>query len=172
MKGQFSRDISTELIKKGLCDDVALYIEDMVRIMDFDAFKLDLMDAAYKFIIRKCDYFYVNDVNYRTINDSKFWAWIKYREVCFPNELGCDCCLARYSGVFCKKNWCKNQNCVCNQDMPDYTCDCGSPYRRHDETSQNCRDVNQPDYEYFQNQLKTKTNKRNKKKNKSKKHIS
>ena len=153
MKYQFSRDISTELEKKGLCADVASYIEDMVRMMDFDAFKHELMDAAYKLVIRKCDYFYHNGGNDTSVNDSKFWKWIKYREICFPNELGCACCLAGYSGVFCKQKWSKHQNCVCKQDIPNYICDCDSPYRRHYETSQNCRDVNQPDYEYFQNQL-------------------
>ena len=145
MKYQFSRDISTELEKKGLCADVASYIEDMVRMMDFDAFKHELMDAAYKLVIRKCN-------PEEELEENEFWDWINYREVCFPNELGCICCLGSYPKVDCKKNWCKFQECICHNGQ-DALCKCFRPYRRHYETSQNCRDVNQPDYEYFQNQL-------------------
>tara|TARA_Y100000389_G_C17051433_1_gene312958 strand:- start:85 stop:561 length:477 start_codon:yes stop_codon:yes gene_type:complete len=157
MKAQFARDISTELEKKGLCADVALYIEEICIKNEFEKFKLELMDAAYKFVTRKCDYFYDNDNdrNYLDafVSESKYWLWTKYREVCFPNELGCTCCLAGYPGVFCKKEWCKNQNCACDQNVQNYACICDSPYRRHYETSQNCRDINQPDYEYFKIQI-------------------
>tara|TARA_Y100000389_G_scaffold11222_1_gene10387 strand:+ start:1155 stop:1619 length:465 start_codon:yes stop_codon:yes gene_type:complete len=153
MKAQFARDISTELEKKGLCADVALYIEEICVNNEFNKFKLELMDAAYKLVIRKCDYFYDNGENYPSVLVSKYWQWTKYREVCFPNEVGCTCCLAGYPSVFCEKKWCKNQNCACNQDIQNYACVCDSPYRRHYETSQNCRDINQPDYEYFKIQI-------------------
>jgi len=153
MKAQFARNISNVLEKKGLCTDIALYIEEISVNNEFNKFKLELMDAAYKFVIRKCDSFLNNDETYQNISVNKYWWWINYREVCFPNEAGCNCCLGGYPDIFCKMEWCKNQTCTCNQDIEDYTCECDSPYRRHQETSQNCRDINQPDYEYFKTKL-------------------
>ena len=43
MKGQFAAEVSTILENKGLCSDVALYIEDIVRKKDFDDFKIELL---------------------------------------------------------------------------------------------------------------------------------
>ncbi len=43
MKGQFGKGVSTILENKGLCSDVSLYIEDLVRKKDFDDFKIELL---------------------------------------------------------------------------------------------------------------------------------
>ena len=152
MKSKFAVGVSNVLENKGLCLDVSLKIEDIVRKMDFDVFKKELMEASYKLVIRKCDYYYDN--GFATTIEDKFWVWTKYREVCFPNELSCTCCVAGYPGVECQKEWSRSQSCTCNQEEEEYTCYCDTSYRRHFETSQNCRDINQPDFEYFQEQMK------------------
>ena len=137
-----------------LCNDVAWKISEMIRKENFDAFKLELMDAAYRFTIRRCDFYDGRVVEEEWGMEDPFWSWIDYREVCFPNELGCSCCDASYPTAFCRKEWCENQECICtlsdNVDDNNHYCKCGCPNRRQDETSQIERDAEQPDYEYFQ----------------------
>tara|TARA_B100000401_G_scaffold420940_1_gene346792 strand:- start:202 stop:687 length:486 start_codon:yes stop_codon:yes gene_type:complete len=150
-----------ETLAPFLTNDVAWKISQMICKENFDAFKLELIDAVYKFTIRKCDYYYhdnsaISYTEYSVEPSDKYWQWINYREVCFPNELGCNCCPSSYPSVICKKKWCENQECICNDDDmrdDDYDCDCDCPYRRQQQTIQNKRDKDQPDYEYFQNQL-------------------
>ena len=138
-----------------LCDDVAWKISEIIRKDEFEVFKQELIDSAYKFVVRKCDYY----ENFPrsipgdwTDADIEYWRWINYREVCYPNELGCKCCSTSYPSVFCEKEWCENQECMCPTPFI-HACMCDSPYRRQHQTSQNERDPEQPDYGYFQNQL-------------------
>ena len=149
-----------ETLAPFLTDDVAWKISEIIRKENFEAFKLELMDAAYKFFIRKCDYYYHENTGsyypeYSTTHrgQDKYWQWIDFREICFPNELGCNCCDTTYPTVFCKKDWCKYQECVCELNNYNDYCNCDCPYRRQNESSQKKRDKEQPDYEYFQNQL-------------------
>ena len=140
-----------------LCDDVAWKIQEIIRKDEFEVFKQELIDTTYKFVVRKCDYYEDLEPFDQTQTDipssmDPYWQWINYREVCYPNELGCKCCVGAYPSVFCKKEWCKHQECICKPTEGQY-CDCNSPYRRQYQTSQNERDPEQPDYEYFQNQL-------------------
>ena len=140
-----------ETLAPFLTDDVAWKISEIIRKENFEEFKLELMDAAYKFTIRKCDFNYISLQN--DDDSDLFWSWIDYREVCFPNELGCNCCNTSYPTVFCKRKWCKNQECICELNDDNDYCKCDCPYRRQYEPSQKSRDIEQPDYEYFQNQL-------------------
>lgn len=146
-----------ETLAPFLTDDVAWKISEIIRKENFEAFKLELMDAAYKFTIRKCDFYDYSEFGEGWGLEGPYWSWIDYREVCFPNELGCKCCESTYPTAFCKKNWCEAQECICtlseNVDDDNYYCKCDRPYRRQNETTQNQRDKEQPDYEYFQNQL-------------------
>ena len=146
-----------ETLAPFLNDDVAWKISEIIRKENFDAFKLELMDAAYKFTVRKCDCYNNSEFGEGLGLEDPYWMWIDYRETCFPNELGCNCCETTYPTAFCKKNWCKNQECICtlsdNVDDDNYYCKCDRPYRRQNEKTQNERDAKQPDYEYFQNQL-------------------
>ena len=142
-----------ETLASFLTNDVAWKISEIVRKENFEAFKLELMDAAYKFTIRKCDCHNYSEWGEGWGLGGPYWSWIDYREACFPNELGCNCCDTSYPTVFCKKKWCKNQECICELNNENDYCKCDCPYRRQHESSQKKRDKEQPDYEYFQNQL-------------------
>ena len=97
-----------------------------------------------------------------------YWTWIKHREICFPNEIGCskECgCLGGYSGVNCREDWAVNQithaeDCDCEFIYDDdgidiisvIPCTCDLPYRRGCETSQDAlrkRDPESFDFKFF-----------------------
>ena len=51
MKCHFGVGVAKELENKGLCADVALYIEDIVRTSSFNDFKSELLITSYKITI-------------------------------------------------------------------------------------------------------------------------
>jgi hypothetical protein len=131
-----------------ICQDVGLRIQKIIKEEHHKVFRQELLDSVYRFVVRQCD---------DEINMKIFWEWIQYRELCFPNEIGCSCCDAGYPGVMCKKKWCKHQECICNlENNTDYWsqnnkyCICDSPHRRQYNTPDKCRDCEGHDYEFFQ----------------------
>lgn len=85
-----------------------------------------------------------------------FWEYYTYRNYCFPNEVGCNCC---YGGIptfslngvkICEKKWSKNQICKCNVDLINgMFCICDVPYRRQSLDPNEMFDKNEQDYDFF-----------------------
>ena len=151
-----------------LCgDDVGSIVQEFVRVENHKKFRQELLEAVYNFqisIMNKLNGVYTDDELeriHRGVFDIKtedrFWIFMRYRALCFPNEIGCTCCLSGYPGLGrkCKKKWAKNQRCTCIIDLENEKyCKCDCPFRRYDGEPINAQpDPNEQDYEFFQNLL-------------------
>jgi hypothetical protein len=126
-----------------ICQDIGLKIQEMIRKQHHKEFRQELQERVYRYLINECDKYSWCDV---------YWSWIDHRERCFPNEIGCNCCEGGYPDINCKKDWSKNQKCICNVNTKiGHYCGCDAPYRRQHETDMNCCDIEEQDYEFFQN---------------------
>jgi hypothetical protein len=127
-----------------ICQDVGLRIQKIIKDEYHKEFRQELLERVYKHLINQCDKHSYSDI-------VVYWSWYEYRERCFPNEIGCNCCDGGYPEFNCKKEWSKNQKCICKIDKKiGHYCECDAPYRRQHETHMNCCDIESQDYEFFQ----------------------
>ena len=147
-----------------ICQDVGLRIQNIIKDEYHKEFRQELLDSVYRYVVRNCDIRYKLLKNYHPSNfgNNSYFKWINYRDICFPNEIGCVCCIRGYPKINCKKKWSFSQNCICekNNISPDLivywpnntNCKCDAPYRRkHLLCNINTdHDIESQDYEFFQ----------------------
>ena len=140
-------------LRPAITDDIAWIIQRNLRKQLHESFKQEIQESVYKYIIKRCNA--APEAPYNTpVHKHPYWRWTHYREVCFPNEIGCTCCMGGYPDTCCERKWAKHQECICSIDLANgYYCNCDSPHRRQYETVANCRDSEAPDYEFFQKRL-------------------
>jgi hypothetical protein len=147
-----------------ICQDIGFIIQKIIKDEYHKEFKNELIDSVYKFVIVQCENERNGEIEIGDILSSNInfkCEWSDYRQVCFPNEIGCNCCDNGFPVLLCKKKWCKHQECICNLNNNNINywsslykyCICDSPYRRQYNNPETCRDTDSYDYNFFQKML-------------------
>tara|TARA_B110000259_G_scaffold164876_4_gene191286 strand:- start:4308 stop:4802 length:495 start_codon:yes stop_codon:yes gene_type:complete len=150
-----------------ICEDIGLRIQKIIKDEYHKEFRQELLESVYGFVVRNCDIKYELLRNYHPSNFGKnsYFDWINYRNMCFPNEIGCVCCIRGYPKIDCNKKWSISQDCICKKKYisPELivywpintNCTCDAPYRRK-KLIPNINidhDIESQDYEFFQKKL-------------------